>query len=120
MTKPTGLNREALWQLLFLVKHRANPWQEQEYWGADWRDVWAHWRQAQYDMGIYKADLLPFQIDVDTASRGFIIENDAANTALEDSKAQHARRWQTKEGIYRVKEQYPDVRDEADVSMEDI
>ena len=60
VSKPTGLSREALWEMLFLVKHRANPWQGQEYWGADWRDVWARWHQAQYEMGMYKADLIPF------------------------------------------------------------
>ena len=32
--------------------------------------------------------------------------------AIEDSKALHARRWQTKEGMYRIKRQaLPDVRD---------
>ena len=102
------------------MKHRANPWQGQEYWGADWRDVYARWHQAKYEMGMYMGNLIPFQIDIASATRGFIVENDAAYAALDASKAQHARRWQTKEGIYRVKEQYPDVRDEADVAMEDL
>ena len=74
VSKPTGLSREALWRLLFLAKHRADPWQEQEYWGADRREVWDQWRQAQEEMGVYKAGLFPFFLDVATASRGFDIE----------------------------------------------
>ena len=36
--------------------------------------------------------------------------------AIRDAKAMHARRWQTKEGTYRTKEQLlPDVRDGRDV-----
>ena len=36
----------------------------------------------------------------------------AAFQAIEDSKALHARRWQTKEGMYRIKRRaLPDVRD---------
>ncbi len=34
VSKPTGLSRAELWQLLFVTKHRANPWQEREYQGA--------------------------------------------------------------------------------------
>ena len=40
------------------------------------------------------------------------IDNSAAFQAIEDSKALHARRWQTKEGTYRIKRRaLPDVRD---------
>ena len=40
------------------------------------------------------------------------IDNTAAYHAIENSKALHARRWQTREGIYRIKRQaLPDVRD---------
>ena len=47
-----------------------------------------------------------------TAIQGFDIDNTAAYQAIEDSKALHARRWQTKEGMYRIKRQaLPDVRD---------
>ena len=49
-------------------------------------------------------------------SQGFNIDNRAAQKAIRDVKAMHARRWQTKEGIYRIKEQLlPDVRDGRDV-----
>ena len=51
-------------------------------------------------------------IDLAMALQGFDIDNTAAYHAIEDSKALHARRWQTKEGIYRIKRQaLPDVRD---------
>ena len=43
---------------------------------------------------------------------GFNIENLTAKQALMDAKEKHARRWQTKEGTYRLKEKLlPDVRD---------
>ena len=52
-------------------------------------------------------------IDLDRATLGFNIDNTAAFQAIEDSKALHARRWQTKEGTYRIKRRaLPDVRDE--------
>ena len=103
-----GLSREALWQLL------------QEYRGANRWEVWEHWQQTQQNMNIYKAHTFPFCIDVAMATRSFEIDNEAARKALDSSKARHARRWQTKEGTYRVKQQYPpDVRDGRDVSMGD-
>ena len=58
-------------------------------------------------------------IDVDAAMMGFNIENLTAKQALMDAKDKHARRWQTKEGTYRLKEKLlPDVRDT--VEMADI
>ena len=120
VSKPTGLNCTELWQLLFTNKHRANPWQEPDYQGAYRNDVWAQWYQEQYNMEIYKAITVPFCIDIDVATKGLIIENAAAEKSLESAKARHARRWQTKESTYRVKQQLPpDVRDDGDVSMGD-
>ncbi len=121
VSKPTGLNRAELWQLLFVTKHRANPWQEREYQGAYKQEVWEQWYQEQHNMEIYKALTRPFCIDVGVATQSFIIDNAAAFIkALEAAKTRHARRWQTKEGTYRVKEQLPpDVRDSGDVSMGD-
>ena len=53
------------------------------------------------------------QQKMDRATLGFNIDNTAAFQAIEDSKALHARRWQTKEGTYRIKRRaLPDVRDE--------
>ena len=49
---------------------------------------------------------------------GFNIENLTAKQVLE-AKNKHSRRWQTKEGTYRLKEKLlPDVRD-TDVEMAD-
>ena len=46
------------------------------------------------------------------ALHGFGIDNIAAQHAIEGSKALHARRWQTKDGTYRLKRHaLPDVRD---------
>ena len=122
VSRPTGLSREELWRLLFVAKHWANPWQEQEFRGGNWREVRAAWERAQYDMGVYEANIPPFCIDVAAATHGFEIENEAARKVLQSSKNQHARRWQTKEGTYSVKQQcLPDVRDSGgDVSMGDV
>ena len=58
----------------------------------------------------------PFSINVEVVIGGFNIDNKAAQKATCDAKAIHARRWQTKEGTYRIKEQLlPDVRDGRDV-----
>ena len=63
---------------------------------------------------------VPFCIDAAMATQSFIFDNEAARKAVESSKDRHARRWQTKEGTYRVKQQFPpDVRDGGDVSMGD-
>ena len=84
--------------------------------------MWAAWEHAQYGMGIYKANLLSFSIDVDAATWGFGIDNKAALQVLQSSKNQHACRWQTKEGTYRVKQQcLSDVRNTGgDISMGDL
>ena len=63
-------------------------------------------------MDAYKVSTFPFCINVEAAMAGFNIDNVAANEALKDAKTRHARRWQTKEGTYRIKGQLPpDVRD---------
>ena len=45
----------------------------------------------------------PFSIDLAVAIRGFDIDNMAAQNAIDGSKALHARRWQPKNGTYRLK-----------------
>ena len=67
-------------------------------------------------MNAYRVMTHPFCINVEVAIGGFNIDNKAAQKAISDAKADHARRWQTKEGTYRIKEQIlPDVRDVRDV-----
>ena len=54
------------------------------------------------------------------ALAGFNIDNVVATKALKDAKTRHARRWQTKEGTYRIKNMVPPhVRDTGDVVMVD-
>ena len=117
--KPTGLTRDDLWAQLFVTKHRANPYQEREYQGADRDEVYERWYQEQRYIGAYKVIKPPFCIDIDVAMVGFNIDNVTARKALKDAKDRHARRWQTKEGTYRLKEHLlPDVRD-SDIVMAD-
>ena len=114
--KPTGLTREQLWHHLFVLKHRQNPYQERRYKGVDEQEVKNRWYQAKEYIDAYLGMTCPFSINVEVAIRGFNIDNKAAQKAICDAKAIHARRWQTKEGTYRIKEQLlPDVRDGRDV-----
>ena len=70
-------------------------------------------------MGAYKTARTLRGIDIEVAMMRFNIENITAKQALQDAKDKHTRRWQTKEGTYRLKEQLlPDVRD-TDVEMAD-
>ena len=117
--KPTGLSREDLWTHLFVTKHRANPYQEREYQGADRDAVYDRWYQEKRYIGAYKVTRTLLGIDIDVSMVGFDIDNITAKKALQDAKDRHARGWQTKEGTYRLKEQLlPDVRDN-DIVMAD-
>ena len=111
---PTGLTRDDIWRHLFLTKQRKNPYEEGCYTGEDLEDVKRKWEAKKEYFSQYKKDgCRPPCIDLAMAIQGFDIDNTAAYHAIEDAKALHARRWQTKEGMYRIKRQaLPDVRDE--------
>ena len=111
---PTGLTRDDIWRHLFLTKQRKNPYEEGCYTGEDVEDVKQKWEDKKHYFEQYKKDgACPPGIDLDRATLGFNIDNTAAFQAIEDSKALHVRRWQTKEGTYRIKRRaLPDVRDE--------
>ncbi len=116
VSKPTGVSRTQIWQHLFLTKHRQNLFLERQYQGDDRDEVYDRWYQAQYYMNGYRGLTRPFCINIEGAIAGFNIDNFAAEKAIRDAKTWHARRWQTKEGTYRIKEQLlPDVRDVGDV-----
>ena len=110
---PTGLTRDDIWRHLFLTKQHKNPYEEGCYTGEDVEDVKQKWEAKKHYFAQYKKDgCRPPTIDLDTAIQGFNIDNTAAYQATEDSKALHARPWQTKEGMYRIKRRaLPDVRD---------
>ena len=78
------------------------------------------WYDDQRYMDAYKPTRTLRGVDIEGAMMGFNIENLTAKQALLEAKDQHTRRWQTKEGTYRLKEKLlPDVRD-TDVEMADI
>ena len=110
---PTGLTRDDIWRHLFLTKQRKNPYEEGCYTGEDVEDVKQKWEDKKHYFEQYKKDVpRPPCIDLERAILGFNIDNSAAFQAIDDSKALHARRWQTKEGTYRIKRRaLPDVRD---------
>ena len=86
---------------------------EGRYTGADYEDVKRKWEAKKLYFQDYKKDgTRPPSIDLAMALHGFGIDNIAAQSAIEGSKALHARRWQTKDGTYRLKRHaLPDVRD---------
>ena len=113
---PTGLTRDKIWKHLFITKHRQNPFVEGRYSGADYDEVEQKWEATKLYFRDYKSCSRPFSIDLAVAIRGFDIDNMAAQNAIDGSKALHARRWQTKDGTYRLKRHVlPDVRDEQDI-----
>ena len=76
------------------------------------KNVHNKWYADQRHMKAYQSTKTMRVIDVEAAMLGF-------KQALMDAKEKHARRWQTKEGTYRLKEHLlPDVRD-TDVEMGD-
>ena len=113
---PTGLSRDEIWKHLFLTKQRQNPFVEGRYSGADYEKVARKCEATKlYFLG-YKSCTRPSSIDLAVAIRGFDIDNIAAQTAIDESKALHARRWQTKDGTYRLRRHaLPDVRDEPHI-----
>ena len=86
--KPTGLTRDHLWQHLFVTKHRANPWQEREYQGADRDEVYGRGYQEQRYMDAYRVITHPFCINVGVAIAGFNIDNLAAKRPIKDQGRQ--------------------------------
>ena len=70
------------------------------------------WEAKKLYFQDYKKDgTRPPSIDLAMALHGFGIDNIAAQSAIEGSKALHARRWQTKDGTYRLKRHaLPNVR----------
>ena len=62
-------------------------------------------------------------MDLVSVIQAFTVENDVAKKAVAVVRDRHARRWQTKEGTYRIKKQLdlPDVRDAPnEVDMGDL
>ena len=89
---------------------------EGRYSGADYEEVEQKWEATKLYFRDYKSCSRPFSIDLAVAIRGFDIGNMAAQNAIDGSKALHARRWQTKDGTYRLKKHVlPDVRDGQDI-----
>ena len=99
---PTGLTKNDIWRHLFLTKQR-KPYEEGCYNGEDFEDVKRQWEaKKEYFLEYKKDGSHPPCIDLATALHGFGIDNTAAHHAIEESKALHARRWQTKETVFTV------------------
>ena len=87
--------------------------------GDDQNDVYNKWYDDQRYMEAYMTTRTLRGVDIESAMMGFNIENLTAKQALLEAKDAHTRRWQTKEGAYRLKEKLlPHVRD-TDVEMAD-
>ncbi len=78
---------------------------EQEYQGSDYYTVRTAWKAAQWEMGQYQTSSIPYYMDLVAILQCFTVENDVAKKGVALVKDRHARRWQTKEGTYRIKKQ---------------
>ena len=113
---PTELTCEQIWQHLFLTKHRQNPFVEGRYKEADYKEVEKKWQATKKYFQDYKRFTCPFSVITWKLLSVAYIDNIAAQKAIDESKALHARRWQTKEGTYRIKKHVlSDVCDGRDV-----
>ena len=65
-----------------------------------YKEVEKKWEATKRYFQDYKRFTRPFSVNLGAAIRGFDIDNIAAQQAIDESKALHARRWQTKEGTY--------------------
>ena len=115
VAEPTGLPRQYIWDLLFVIKHRQNPYQEAKYNGWDYKEVKKRWESTKETFAGYRGQNCLAGINTADAIKQFNINNEAALNTVNAAKALHARRWQTKEGTFRIKSHtLPDVRDRQD------
>ena len=83
---------------IFSSRSSARTYEEGCYNGEDFEDVKRQWEaKKEYFLEYKKDGSHPPCIDLATALHGFGIDNTAAHHAIEESKALHARRWQTKD-----------------------
>ena len=87
-------DRLQLWRHLFVTKHRQNPFKEGKCKGVDYEEVERKWEVTKEYFQGYKGFTCPFSVNLEATIRGFDIDNMAAQQAIEESKALHARRWQ--------------------------
>ena len=129
VTAPTGKSEAELDALLFdkvARRNRKDPYEETKYRGAGIEEVRAWWKSCRNWMESYRTYGEPFVFDFKKLLKALSAKDTAAQLEVDIFMEKCAKRWQTKEGTYRLKRRrLPDVRDSpgypgADIDMEDI
>ena len=129
VTAPTGKSEAELDALLFdkvARRNRKDPYEETKYRGAGIEEVRAWWKSCRNWMESYRTYGEPFVFDFKELLKALSAKDKAAQLEVDIFMENCAKRWQTKDGTYRLKRRrLPDVRDSpgypsADIDMEDI
>ena len=129
VTAPTGKSEAELDALLFdkvARRNRKDPYEETRYRGAGIEEVRAWWKSCRNWMESYRTYGEPFVFDFKKLLKALSAKDTAAQLEVDIFMENCAKRWQTKDGTYRLKRRrLPDVRDSpgypgADIDMEDI
>ena len=129
VTAPTGKSEAELDALLFdkvARRHRTDPYEEKKYRGAGIEEVRAWWKSCRNWMESYRTYGEPFVFDFKKLLKALSAKDTAAQLEVDNFMENCAKRWQTKDGTYRLKRRrLPDVRDSpgypgADIDMGDI
>ena len=129
VTAPTGKSEAELDALLFdkvARRNRKDPYEERRYRGAGIEEVRAWWKSCRNWMEGYRTYGEPFVFDFKKLLKALSAKDTAAQLEVDIFMENCAKRWQTKDGTYRLKRRrLPDVRDSpgypgADIDMEDI
>ena len=107
-------------------RDRKDPYEETRYRGAGIEEVRAWWKSCRNWMESYRTYGEPFVFDFKKLLKALSAKDTAAQLEVDIFMENCAKRWQTKDGTYRLKRRrLPDVRDSpgypgADIDMEDI
>ena len=122
---PTGKSPQELDDLLFnkaIKSSTVDPYQEKAYRGPGYRAVEARWKQQQVWMSNYLTYREPVMIDMWWIVQSFQHKEESARNDIDSYMEYCAKRWQTKEGTYRLKRRklLPDVRDPPDQEGDEV
>ena len=122
---PTGKSPQELDDLLFNKAFKSStvdPYQERAYRGPGYRAVEEKWKQQQEWMSKYCTYRKPVMIDMGWIVQCFQRKEESARNDIDTYMEYCAKRWQTKEGTYRLKKRklLPDVRDPPDLEGDEV
>ena len=106
VTAPTGESEAELGALLFdkvARRNRTGPYEEKKYRGAGIEEVRAWWKSCRNWMESYRTYGEPFVFDFKKLLKALSNKDTAAQLEVDNFMENCAKRWQTKDGTYRLK-----------------